>query len=289
MSILAGLEIDPAANDRSSAGAAALPLGAERRRALQEAIRAERARMQRLPEAEQARRYAESRAKTTTLFALLQRLQEDPELRALVRGAVERTRLAPSDAELGRAAGRAFSAAFRAGECGFRPAVRFALDRLCEEFGAGNARRLKLSDLQRGYLASAARAKGGGFDGPAVVMAAATVEELWRVPSARGAAPHAAPATGANPAASDLHPAAPETGVPARPGEDLLATVMVAACLRIEAGVSDFAEFADAMAADLGEAVRPHLRMIHEAIRHCPGVDLSARQAAPTEGFLLAA
>jgi hypothetical protein len=74
-------------------------------------------------------------------------------------------------------------------------------------------------------------------------------------------------------------------------GEHLLATSLVAACLNIEAGMRNFSEFAEAMAADLGEAVRPYLRVFYEAIRHFPGIDLSDRKAAapPADGFLLAA
>jgi hypothetical protein len=64
----------------------------------------------------------------------------------------------------------------------------------------------------------------------------------------------------------------------------------VAACLNLEAGVRNFAEFTEAMAADLGEAVRPYLRVFYEAIRHYPGIDLSGRKTPPAEqGFLLAA
>ena len=55
--------------------------------------------------------------------------------------------------------------------------MEFVLRRLCEEFGEANARRLKLADLQRGYLAATAKAKGGEFDSTAAVMKVATVGE----------------------------------------------------------------------------------------------------------------
>jgi hypothetical protein len=73
-------------------------------------------------------------------------------------------------------------------------------------------------------------------------------------------------------------------------GERLLITSLVAACLNLEAGVRNFAEFTEAMSGDLGEAVRPYLRVFYEAIRHYPGIDLSGHKV-PTveESFLLAA
>lgn len=263
---------------------AAAPRAADRRAILREEIRQAREMLQRLPTAEQQRLYEESRARSTTLFALLYRLQEDPVMRPLVRSAVESTRLAPADAELARASARAFAAAFRGGDSGFGKAVEFVLRRLCEEFGEANARRLKLADLQRGYLAAAARAKGGEFDSAASVMKVATVGELWgfRIES---------PAESASAVKEVLAPGPTEPAGPASAGEHLLITSLVAACLNLEAGVRNFAEFTEAMASDLGEAVRPYLRVVYEAIRHYPGIDLSGRKAIPPaeEGFLLAA
>jgi hypothetical protein len=288
MGILAGLETTTATpagatTDRASAP----PLDADTRRALQERIRLAREKLRDLPEAEQQRLYQESRAKNSTLFALLHRLQEDPDTRSLVRAAVERTRLAPSDAELARAGARAFSAAFRAGIAAFRPSARYVLDRLCEEFGHDNARRLKLSDLQRGYLATAARSKGGGFETAAVVLAVGSVGELWEFGSGASGGPGTPPVVAEASSAASIAVPASASAV----GEHLLATSLVAACLNIEAGMRNFSEFAEAMAADLGEAVRPYLRVFYEAIRHYPGIDLSDRKAAapPADGFLLAA
>ena len=70
----------------------------------------------------------------------------------------------------------------------------------------------------------------------------------------------------------------------------LLATGLLAACLHIEAGVRDFHDFAETMAADLGDAVRPYLRVFYEAIRHFPGIDLSGMKspAASDGGFMFA-
>lgn len=258
----------------------------DRRAILREEIRQARYMLERLPAAEQQRLYAESRARSTTLFALLQRLQDDPAMRPLVHSAVERTRLAPADAELARASGRAFAAAFRAGDTAFHKAVEFVLRRLCEEFGEANARRLKLADLQRGYLAAAARAKGGEFESAARVMKVASVGELWNFSIESQAEPAATGKGGLPPAA----PALAGPSGPASAGERLLVTSLVAACLNLEAGVRNFAEFTEAMAADLGEAVRPYLRVFYEAIRHYPGIDLSGRKTPPAEqGFLLAA
>ena len=253
----------------------------DRRAILREEIRQAREMLGRLPAAEQQRLYEESRAKSTTLFALLHRLQDDPAMRPLVHSAVEQTRLTPADAELSRASGRAFAAAFRTGDTAFHKAVEFVLRRLCEEFGETNARRLKLADLQRGYLAAAARSKVGEFESAASVMKVATVGELWNFSIE-------APAESASTVMGGMVPAASE---PASPGEHLLVTSLVAACLNLEAGVRNFAEFTEAMAADLGEAVRPYLRVFYEAIRHYPGIDLSGRKAPPPaeEGFLLAA
>jgi hypothetical protein len=290
MGILAGLETTTATPAGATIDAAsAPPLGADTRRALRERIRLARETLRDLPEAEQQRLYQESRAKNSTLFALLHRLQDDPDTRSLVRAAVERTRLAPSDAELARAGARAFSAAFRAGIPAFRPSARYVLGRLCEEFGYDNARRLKLSDLQRGYLATAARSKGGGFETAAVVLAVVSVGELWEFGSGASGGPADPPVVAEASSAASI--AVPVPASASVVGEHLLATSLVAACLNIEAGMRNFSEFAEAMAADLGEAVRPYLRVFYEAIRHYPGIDLSGRKAAapPVDGFLLAA
>lgn len=285
MSMPAGSEFAPASTLSSLPGTlAAAPREADRRTILREEIRQARDMLQRLPAAEQQRLYEESRARSTTLFALLHRLEEDPVMRPLVRSAVERTRLAPADAELARAAARSFAAAFRAGDTAFRKAVEFVLRRLCEEFGEANARRLKLADLQRGYLAAAARAKAGEFESAASVMKVASVGELWcfSIEAATGSAWSAK---------DGVAPGATEPAGPASAGEHLLVTSLVAACLNLEAGVRNFAEFTEAMATDLGEAVRPYLRVVYEAIRHYPGIDLSGRKVPPPaeEGFLLAA
>jgi len=281
MSMTAGFEMAPASTLPSTTDVLEDGRHAPDRRAiLREEIRQARDMLERLPAAEQQRLYEESRARSTTLFALLHRLQDDPAMRALVHSAVERTRLAPADAELARASGRAFAAAFRAGDTAFHKAVEFVLRRLCEEFGEANARRLKLADLQRGYLAAAARAKGGEFESAARVMKVASVGELWNF-SIEAQAESASTGKGGGP---------PAAAGPASAGEHLLVTSLVAACLNLDAGARNFAEFAEAMAADLGEAVRPYLRVFYEAIRHYPGIDLSGRKAPPAEpGFLLAA
>jgi hypothetical protein len=282
MSMTAGFEMAPASTLISTSNVLAdVQHAPDRRAILRKEIRQAREMLGRLPAAEQQRLYEESRAKSTTLFALLHRLQDDPAMRPLVHSAVEQTRLAPADSELSRASGRAFAAAFRAGDTGFRKAVEFVLRRLCEEFGETNARRRKLADLQRGYLAAAARAKVGEFESAAGVMKIATVGELWNFSIE-------APAEAASTVKGAMVPAASE---PASAGEHLLVTSLVAACLNLEAGVRNFAEFTEAMAADLGEAVRPYLRVFYEAIRHYPGIDLSGRKVAaqPEEGFLLAA
>lgn len=284
MSMTAGFEMAPASTLPSTPDVLEDGRHAPDRRAiLREEIRRARDMLERLPAAEQQRLYEESRARSTTLFALLHRLQDDPAMRALVHSAVERTRLAPADAELARASGRAFAAAFRAGDTAFHKAAEFVLRRLCEEFGEANARRLKLSDLQRGYLAAAARAKGGNFESAARVMKVARLGELWNF-SIQSQAESASTGNGGIP------PAAAGSAGPASAGEHLLVTSLVAACLNLDAGARNFAEFAEAMAADLGEAVRPYLRVFYEAIRHYPGIDLSGRKAPPAEpGFLLAA
>lgn len=285
MSMPAGIEMAPASTLSSLPGSlAAAPRAADRRTILREEVRQARDMLQRLPAAEQQRLYDESRAKSTTLFALLHRLAEDPVMRPLVYSAVEQTRLAPSDAELARASARSFAAAFRTGDTAFRKAVEFVLRRLCEEFGEANARRLKLADLQRGYLAASARAKSGEFESAASVMKVTTVGELWNFSME-------APTQSASTVKGSIASGAPEPAGPASAGEHLLVTSLVAACLNLEAGVRNFAEFTEAMAADLGEAVRPYLRVVYEAIRHYPGIDLSGRGAKPPadEGFLLAA
>lgn len=285
MSMTAGFEMAPASTLFSTPDIPADGQHTPDRRAiLREEIRQAREMLERLTVAEQQRLYEESRARSTTLFALLHRLQDDPAMRPLVHSAVERTRLAPADAELSRASGRAFAAAFRAGETAFRKAVEFALRRLCEEYGKTNARRLKLADLQRGYLAAAARAKAGDFESAASVMKVEAVGELWNF-SIESQAESASTVKGR------MAPAASEPVGPASAGEHLLVVSLVAACLNLEAGVRNFAEFTESMATDLGEAVRPYLRVFYEAIRHYPGIDLSGRKAPPPaeEDFLLAA
>ena len=76
------------------------------RQVLRASIDRARAQLQRLPPQEQKRLYEQSRAQCPTLFALLHRLQEDPVTDQLVRAAVERTRRAPTTAELTRAIAR---------------------------------------------------------------------------------------------------------------------------------------------------------------------------------------
>ncbi len=263
---------------------------AEKRQALRAGIERTKARMQGLPAQEQKRLYEAARARSPTLFALLNRLREDPVTDQLVRAAVERTRRAPTTAELTRATARNFTSAFRAGLLAFRPAAHFVLCRLGEEFGEVNARRIKLSELQRGYFAVCARSRFCGFDTAAAVMAVATLGAVRDFPLP-GAHDEAA-AAGAEVAGSavvtargDAAPSAVAVGA-----DQLLTTGLVAACLHIEAGVRSFAEFAEAMAADLGDAGRPYLRVFYEAIRHYPGIDLTAMQAAAAseEGLLFA-
>ena len=262
------------------------PLAPTQRRALRAEVDRAGAELRKLPQAQQRRLYEQSRAASPTLFALLQRLREDPALRPLVQAAVERTRLAPSQAELGRALKRAYAGALRADGMAFRPAAAIVLQRLREEFGQDNTRRVKLSDLQRGYLAAAARVHGGGCEAAASVMALSTVSELWDgVAVAQQDGQRDMPEV-----AADKHPSmagsvAPRAGIAI--GESLLATGVLAACLHIEAGVRGFPDFAEAMAADLGDAVRPYLRMFYEAIRHCPGFDMSDKKAAAAGGDLL--
>ena len=275
----------------------------ESRQALRAGIERAKARLQGLPAAEQKRLYEQSRAQSPTLFALLHRLREDPATDQLVRAAVERTRCAPTAAELARAIARTFTSVFRAGHLAFRPAAHVVLCRLCEEFGDDNARRIKLCDLQRAYFAVAARSRQSGFDAVPAVMAVATLGEVRDFPW---------PGAGDKASAANVAGAGAEGGVPesavserafaegltargepavvtAAPGADqLLATGLVAACLHIETGVRNFAEFAEAMAADLGDAVRPYLRAFYEAIRHYPGIDLTAmKPAAEDKGGLL--
>ncbi len=261
---------------------------AEKRRALRESIERAKARLQRLPPEEQKRLYEASRAQSPTLFALLHRLQEDPITNQLVRAAVERTRRAPTMAELTRAIARTFTSAFRAGHLAFRPAAHFALRRLGQEFGETNARRNKLSDLQRGYFAVCARSRLGGFEAAAAVMAVATLAEVRDVPppGSIDEAPTASVEVVGSVVVEVQGDAA--TAAVAAGADQLLTTGLVAACLHIEAGVRGFAEFAEVMAADLGDAVRPYLRVFYEAIRHYPGIDLTAmKPAAASEGGLM--
>lgn len=258
---------------------------AEKRQALRESIERAKARLQRLPPEEQKRLYEASRAQSPTLFALLHRLQEDPITNQLVRAAVERTRRAPTMAELTRAIARTFTSAFRAGHLAFRPAAHFALRRLGQEFGETNARRIKLSDLQRGYFAVCARSRLGGFEAAAAVMAVATLAEVRDVPlpGPIDEAPTASVEVAGSVVVEAQGDAATVAGA-----DQLLTTGLVAACLHIEAGVRGFAEFAEVMAADLGDAVRPYLRAFYEAIRHYPGIDLTAmKPAAVSDGGLM--
>ena len=269
---------------------------AHKRRALRAGIDRANAGIRSLPAAEQKRLYEEARTQSPTLFALLYRLQEDPFTDTLVRAAVERTRRAPSTAELTRAIARNFNSALRAGSLSFRATGQFVLLRLREEFGDDNARRVKLCELQRGYLAVTARSRFTGFEPAAAVMAVSTIDQLragwYAVPTPDQADTQAnqpnqpnQPDTTA--ARFERDPAA--GGVPVE--NHLLATGLLAACLHIEAGVHDFHDFAETMAADLGDAVRPYLRVFYEAIRHFPGIDLSAMKspAAGEGGFMFAA
>ena len=216
---------------------------------------------------------------------MLHRLQEDPITDQLVRAAVERTRRAPTTAELTRATARTFTSAFRAGQLAFRPAAHFVLCRLGQEFGEVNARRIKLSDLQRGYFAVCARSRLGGFEAAAAVMAVATLAEVRDVPPPGpiDEAPTASVEVVGSVVVEAQGDAATVAGA-----DQLLTTGLVAACLHIEAGVRGFAEFAEVMAADLGDAVRPYLRAFYEAIRHYPGIDLTAmKPAAVSDGGLM--
>ena len=261
---------------------------AEKRQALRASIERAKVRLDRLPAEEQKRLYETSRAQSPTLFALLHRLREDPITDQLVRAAVERTRRAPTMAELTRATARTFTSAFRAGRLAFRPAAHCVLRRLCEEFGDDNARRITLSDLQLAYFAGAARSRLTGFDAAAAVMSVATLGEVRDFPLP--GADDEITDTSMNVAGPEVVKAHADVAVAtALPGADqLLTTGLVAACLHIEAGVRSFAEFTEAMAADLGDAVRPYLRVFYEAIRHYPGIDLSAmKPAAEIEGGLM--
>ena len=258
------------------------------RQVLRARIDRARAQLQRLPPQEQKRLYEQSRAQCPTLFALLHRLQEDPVTDQLVRAAVERTRRAPTTAELTRAITRTFTSAVRAGHLAFFPAAQVVLRRLCEEFGEDNVRRIKLCDLQRRYFAVSSRSRLTGFDVAAAVMAVATLAE---VREALLPVPHdeASAASTEVAAAKFAKTQADGAGATAVSGDDqLFTTGLVAACLHIEAGVRSFAEFAEAMVVDLGEAVRPYLRVFSEAIRHYPGIDLTAmKPAAEDRGGLL--
>jgi len=263
-------------------------LDTDPRQVLREGIDRARARLQRLPLQEQKRLYELSRAQCPTLFALLHRLQEDPVTDLLVRAAVERTRRAPTTAELTRAIARTFTSAFRAGHLAFRPAAHIVLRRLGCEFGEDNARRIKLCDLQRGYMAVAARSRLSGFDGAAGVMAVATLGQIRDFPLP--GSNEEALAAGMEDVAAEVVEAQVDgaTAADAAGADQLFTTGLVAACLHIEAGVRGFADFAEAMAADLGDTVRPYLRVFYEAIRHYPGIDLTAmKPAAEDKGGLL--
>ena len=68
-------------------------------------------------------------------------------------------------------------------------------------------------------------------------------------------------------------------------------TAVASLCAKLEMELAQLdGEDAATFMADLGEAVRPYLRVFYEAIRHYPGIDLSGHKA-PTvdESFLLAA
>jgi hypothetical protein len=265
---------------------------AERHPALRGRIDSATARLRRLPREEQRRLYEASRTNGPLLFALMSRLAADPLVHQLLRGAVERTRRAPSGAELDRAVTRLYKSAFRGGQNAFRPAAAGVLARLDEEFGADNARRVTLGALQGRYLALAARAGTPGFDPAPLVMAVASTAELrahaiaqpaadapGMEGAAAGAATTAAPAAAraASACAYSVATGFADDSAPAE--EQVLATGIMAACFHIEAGVRNFSEFAEAMARDLGETVRPYLRGFYEAIRHYPGIDLSVPDA----------
>ena len=257
-------------------------LVAGQRGALRARIEAGLNQLRALSQAQQRRLYKAARDKGPVLFALLGRLAADPLVQSLVQCAVERTRLAPTQAGLDRAVRRMFLGAFRAGLSGFRPSASRVRSLLCEEYGEHNVGRVTLAGLQRAYLAGSARSSEGGFDGAAVVMACASVTELHEAGSATPGADHGAQdesVAGANTTKRGVQGkgdgVAGEQSVWSEQG--ILATGVLAACFQIEAGTRDFGEFADAMVGDLGEAARPHLRMFYEAIRHYPGVDLSDR------------
>lgn len=241
----------------------------DRRHVLRGRIDSAKARLLALPAAEQQRLYEASREKGPAMYALIGRLEADPQVGHAVRVAVERTRAAPTGAELGRAIARDFKSAFRAGRRDFRGAAAYVLAHVAAEFGLANARRVTLGELQKRYLAAAVR-DGAGCDGAAAVMAVAGIAALWS--QAQPVVPKR-PDTDAAPAVATADPEA----APAE--QQLLVTGILAACYHIELGVRGFAEFAEAMAADLGEAIRPHLRGFYEAIRHYPGVRLDAAAA----------
>ncbi|MBL8386419.1 MAG: hypothetical protein JNM90_25265 [Burkholderiales bacterium] len=252
--------------------------GAAARRQLLQRVRADCDRLRALPPAEQGRRYAAARAASPTLFALLQRLRQDAAARGLIDAAVLRTRAAPTDAELARAVAHGFAGAFRAGRHAFADAARSVLARLTEEFGADNAARVRLPALQRAYLAGAARARAGSFDAVAAVMAIASIEAL------RVDASGAVAVGGAAPAADDQRPAAQPL-----PGEEVLATFLLAACRHVEGGLRNGRELADALAFDLGEPARALARDCYEAIRHCPGIEAAPSRDPGADAFRLAA
>jgi len=54
---------------------------------------------------------------------------------------------------------------------------------------------------------------------------------------------------------------------------ELLAAAIQVAGFHVEAGARKFAEFTDAMVADLGEAIQPYLAGLYENIRRYPGID----------------
>lgn len=235
-------------------------LRSDKRHALRGRIDSAKARLFSLPPAEQKRLYEASREKGPAMYALIGRLEADPLVGQAVRVAVERSRAAPSEAELGRAIARELKSAFRAGRRGFRPASAWVLAHVAAEFGLPNARRITLGEMQKRYLAAAAR-DPEGCDGAAAVMAVTSLATLW---AGAQPVPEAPPEAMTAPSALD--------GGDAPVEQQLLVTGLLAACYHIELGVKGFAEFAEAMAADLGDMIRPHLRGFYEAIRHYPGV-----------------
>jgi CRISPR-associated protein Csm1 len=169
--------------------------------------------------------------------------------------------------------------------------VQRAARRLREEFGEDNARRVRLAELQRAYLAGAARARAAGIENAATVMRVTSVSDLWRHEA--GADLDAGVEAAGDATADSRGAAAPDqpaaTTAAAAAEDQLFATGLLAACLALEAGGRNFAEFAEAMTLDLGDTVKPYLRVFYEAIRHFPGIDMSAlKPAAPADGFAFA-